>query len=67
MFFDSKYFAYLAAGILPEDSTFMECVRKAQSDSSDVHNLLMAILFRDENKFCDYLEKCHDKVNSNVV
>ena len=45
----------------------MECVRKAQNDSSDVHNLLMAILFRDENKLDDYLERCHDKVNGYIA
>ena len=49
-------------GKVSNDSAFMECVKKARNDTSDVHNLLMAILFRDEHKLCDYLERCHDKV-----
>lgn len=49
-------------GKVSNDCAVMECVKKAQNDTSDVHNLLMAILFRDEHKFCDYLERCHDKV-----
>ena len=38
------------------ESPFMERIKKAESSDSDLNNLLLAIVFRDENWLTDYLE-----------
>jgi len=44
------------------ESAFMECIKKAESSDSDINNLLLAIVFRDENWLTNYLEGHQGKV-----
>ena len=42
----------------------MECIKKAEDSASDPSNLLLAIVFRDENWLTNYLEGHQSMVRS---
>ena len=49
-------------GKIVGESAFMKCIKKAESSDSDINNLLLAIVFRDENWLTNYLEGHQGKV-----